>query len=113
MEKIKELNRNVVILLCFLVVVFITSLIIAMIGINHDGNNADSLDGRWVRSDGTYIEFDEDSGTFESDSKDLFSHLGSLNYGTIVEGSGTYNRGASEITFYYVERYESSGFVSG
>ena len=108
MEKIKELNRNVII-----VVVILISLIIVMIGIHYKGNNADSLDGRWVRSDGTYIEFDEDSGTFESDSKDLFSHFGALNSGTIVEGSGTYNRGASEITFYYVEHYESSRSVSG
>ena len=45
--------------------------------------------------------------------KDLFSHFGALNSGTIVEGSGTYNRGASEITFYYVEHYESSRSVSG
>ena len=30
-------------------------------------------------------------------------------YGSVKEGSGTYNRGSPEITFYYVEHYEGDG----
>ena len=70
-------------------------------------SGSNSLEGRWVRTDGTYIEF-RDDGTFASDCYKIFKpEMTIMTSGSpIKEYEGTYNQGEKEITYTYVQRYE-------